>query len=158
MNLQTCARGNVIFREGDPGDCMFDIQFGKIGIYKNYGTEDEKLISELFPGQLFGEMGLLDHAPRSATAVALEDGTILEAISEEEFYAYFEKQPAKVLLLMQQMCSRLRRTTKDYMTACRTVYETAEAEKKGEEKSSQLMARIQRFCDLALGFDSYMYY
>ena len=60
---------------------------------------------------------------------------------------------------MQQMSSRLRRTTRDYVEACRTVFETAEAEKTGEEKSGKLMDRIERFCELAMSFeDIYMYY
>jgi CRP-like cAMP-binding protein len=158
MNLKNFKHGDIIFREGDPGECMYDIQSGKVGIYKYYGTANEKRIAELFPDQLFGEMGLLDSAPRSATAVALED-TTLDTISESEFYDFFREQPVKVLLLMQQMSSRLRRTTRDYVEACRTVYETAEAEKTGEEKSGKLMDRIERFCELAMSFeDIYMYY
>ena len=158
MNLKNYGCGEIIFREGDPGECMYDIQYGKVGIFKYYGTENEKKIAELFPDQLFGEMGLLDSAPRSATAVALED-TTLDTISESEFYDFFREQPVKVLLLMQQMSSRLRRTTRDYVEACRTVYETAEAEKTGEEKSGKLMDRIERFCELAMSFeDIYMYY
>ena len=158
MNLMTCNRNTVIFREGDDGACMYDIQSGKVGVFKNYGTENEKKVAELFPNQLFGEMGLLDNAPRSATAVALEDETVLEVISESEFYEFFQKQPAKVLLLMQQMCSRLRTTTRDYVAACQTVFETAQAEKTGEQKSQDLMDKIQRFCDLAIGAEQYLYY
>ena len=155
MDLKTFNRKAVIFRQGDPGDCMFDIQYGKVGIFIDYGGENEKKVAELFPGQLFGEMGLLDHAPRSATAVALEDGTVLDTISDADFQAYFKEQPAKVLLLMEQMCNRLRKTTRDYMEACRTVYETAEAEKTGAKKSAGLKERIGKFCELYKGFNFY---
>lgn len=147
MDLKTFGRKTIIFRQGDPGDCMYDIQYGKVGIYLDYGGENEKKITELFPGQLFGEMGLLDHAPRSATAVALEDGTVLDTITEADFQAYFKERPDKVLLLMEQMCSRLRKTTRDYTEACRTVYETAEAEKTGTQKSAGLLERIGKFCE-----------
>ncbi len=155
MNLKTCKKGEVIFREGDPGDCMYDVEYGRVGIFVDYGGANEKQIADLYPGQLFGEMSLLDHAARSATAVALEADTVLDIVSESDFYAYFEAQPVKVLLLMQQMCSRLRRTTRDYMEACRTVYETAEAEKRGEKKSGGLMDRIRKFCALYKGFNFY---
>lgn len=147
MDLKTFDRKNIIFRQGDPGDCMYDIQQGRVGIFLNYGEKNEKKITELFPGQLFGEMGLLDHAPRSATAVALEDDTVLDTISEADFMAYFKEQPTKVLLLTEQMCNRLRRTTRDYMDACRTVYENAEVKKTGEKKSDALLARIAKFCE-----------
>ena len=153
MDLKTCGLNSIIFREGDSGNCMYDIQFGKVGIFVDYGGENEKKIADLFQGDLFGEMGLLDHAPRSATAVALMDGTVLDVISENDFFEYFEEQPVKVLLLMQQMCSRLRRTTRNYMEACRTVYETAEAEKNGAKKSSKLMESIRKICALYQGFN-----
>ncbi len=142
--------GAVIFREGDPGDCMYELDFGSIGIYQDYGGPDEKLIAKLQSSdrsiKLFGEMGLLDHAPRSATAVALENDTVLTRISEEEFNSYFEEKPVVVLDLMQQMCNRLRKTTNDYVEACRTVYEKVETEKSGREKSDSLLNRLNELC------------
>ena len=65
MGKNTYGCGQVIFREGDPGDSMFEVYTGKVGVYANYGTADEKLLTDYFPGKYFGEMGLLDHAPRS---------------------------------------------------------------------------------------------
>ncbi len=155
MNIKTYDKGAVIFRQGDPGDCMYDIQFGKIGIYDHYGEPDEKKIADLYIDQIFGEMGLLDHAPRSATAVALENDTVLSVISEEEFYEYFEKMPVKVLVLMQQMCHRLRRTSKDYLEACRTVHDTVAAEKAGKKKGGGLRASLLKLCVAYKGFDYY---
>ena len=100
-------------------------------------------------------MGLLDHAPRSATAVALEKDTVDSVVSEEEFYEYFEKEPVKVLVLMQQMCNRLRRTSKDYLEACRTVHDAVAAEKTGEKKCGGLLASLQKLCAAYKGFDYY---
>ena len=153
MDVKAFDRYIIIFREGDPGDCMYSVESGIVGIFADYGGKNEKKIAELYPGQLFGEMGLLDHAPRSATAVALEDNTVLDTIPEADFYEFFEKKPYMVLEMMQQMCNRLRKTTQDYMEACRTVYETAEAEKSGADKSGSLMGRIRKFCELYRGFD-----
>ncbi|MCR5138306.1 MAG: cyclic nucleotide-binding domain-containing protein [Oscillospiraceae bacterium] len=146
MDIRTYRRGEVIFRQGDVGNCMYDIQEGKVGIFHDYKGPDEKQLAELFPNKIFGEMGLLDSAPRSATAVALEDSTVLHVIPEDDFYSYFEENPTMVLLLMQQMCSRLRRTSKDYLEACRAMYETVEAEKSGSEKSKTLKDKILKFC------------
>ncbi len=155
MDIRTYRSGAVIFRQGDDGDCMYDIQQGKVGIYYDYGGPNEKLLAELMPDQIFGEMGLLDGGPRSATAVALVNDTVLYVITEAEFESYYKEHPSKVLLVMQQMCSRLRRTTKNYIEACRTMTETVETEKKGAEKSSSLKSRIKRFCDLYTGFNYY---
>ena len=47
MNIKSYDKGAVIFRQGDPGDCMYDIQFGKVGIFDHYGEPDEKKIADL---------------------------------------------------------------------------------------------------------------
>ena len=60
MGKNTYGCGQVIFREGDPGDSMFEVYTGKVGVYANYGTADEKLLTDhgrklrrLFPGESF---------------------------------------------------------------------------------------------------------
>ena len=155
MDIREYKKNTVIFRQGDAGDCMYDIQYGRVAIYDDYGGPNQQKIAELSVNQIFGEMGLLDDAPRSATAVALDDGTVLNVIKEDEFYEYFEKQPTKVLLLMQQMSNRLRRTTKDYLEGCRAVYEAVEAEKAGKVKSEQTKSVLKRLAELYTGFNFY---
>ena len=91
-------------------------------------------------------MGLLDHAPRSATVVVLEKDTMLTKISEESFLAFFEENPYVILDVMQQMCNRLRMTNTAYTEACHTVYDAVEAEKSGQKKSPSLKERIQELC------------
>jgi CRP-like cAMP-binding protein len=125
MNIKSFGKGAVIFRQGDAGDCMYDIQSGRVGIFDHYGEPDEKKIAELYADQIFGEMGLLDHAPRSATAVALEDETSISFVTEDSFGEFFEKNPARVLMVMQQLSQNLRKRTKDYVEVCRTIHEQA---------------------------------
>ena len=155
MEIRTYNKNAVVFRQGDAGDCMYDIQFGRIGIFDDYGGPDQQKIAELSANQIFGEMGVLDDVPRSATAVALEDGTVLSVITEKEFSDYFEKQPAKVLVLMQQMSQRLRRTTKDYLDGCRAVYEAVWADKAGTVKSEETKSILNRLAELYKGFSFY---
>ena len=155
MDIRTYNKNAVVFRQGDAGDCMYDIQFGRIGIFDDYGGPDQQKIAELSANQIFGEMGVLDDVPRSATAVALEDGTVLSVITEKEFSDYFEKQPAKVLVLMQQMSQRLRRTTKDYLDGCRAVYEAVWADKAGTVKSEETKSILNRLAELYKGFSFY---
>ena len=157
-NTKAFDRGAVIFREGDPGDCMYELENGGIGIYHDYGGPNEKQIAALYNSsdiKVFGEMGLLEHAPRSATAVVLEKDTILTRVSEADFNAYFEKNPVKVLDLMQQMCSRLRRTTQDYIDATHTVYDTVETEKKGDVKSKSLLDKLNELCEFYSNYNPY---
>lgn len=128
MGIKSFRKGEVIFREGDPGDYMLDVYTGKIGVYAAYGTPEEKLLTEYYPDHYLGEMGLLDHAPRSATAVALEDETTAALISEENFGSFFRENPARVLMVMQQMSQNLRKRTNDYVEVCRSVKELSEKE------------------------------
>ena len=80
-NTKLYAPGSIICREGEPGDCMYEVESGKVGVYHDYGGPDEKLIAELYSNKVFGEMGLLDHAPHSATVVALEENTTVTTIT-----------------------------------------------------------------------------
>ena len=82
-DIQTYKKGQVIFKEGDKAECMYDIRWGSVGIYANYGTKEEKLLTKLSTEEFFGEMGLIDDQPRSATAVALEKDTRVEVINKE---------------------------------------------------------------------------
>ena len=157
-NTKEYSRGAVIVREGDAGESMFAVESGSVGVYRGYGTADETLLATLDSGKVFGEMSLLDRAPRSATVVVLEDRTVLTEITEVDFYSFFQQNPSRILDIMGQMCSRLRKTTQDYRDACRTVYETVETEKTGGQKSRSLLDRIRELCDFYSQFSFYPYY
>jgi len=64
-------RGEVIFHQGDPGDALFIVMSGSIKISLPSDTGDEAILATLRPGDFFGELALLDGAPRSASASAL---------------------------------------------------------------------------------------
>ena len=76
-------KGEFIFKQGEYASCMYDICQGKVGIIANYGEDGEKTLTELGEGASFGEMGMLEGYPRSATAVALEDGTEVRVVTAE---------------------------------------------------------------------------
>ncbi|MBR7150246.1 MAG: cyclic nucleotide-binding domain-containing protein [Oscillospiraceae bacterium] len=136
--METFNKGEIIFRQNEFGSCMYDIEKGTVGIYVNYGEDGEKLLAVLDSDDYFGEMGMIESYPRSATAVALEDGTEAEIITRENFGAYFEEKPEKVLLIMRHMGDRVRALTDGYMEACRAVAEASESVRTGEEKSGWL--------------------
>ena len=67
----TFQKGDIIFCEYEPGDNFYLIQEGSVQIVKIMGNI-EKIIDILYPGEIFGEMAILEEAPRSATAMANE--------------------------------------------------------------------------------------
>jgi len=95
MRGASYKKGEIIFREGDPGNCMYDIFWGRVGVYTGYGTPQEKKLAELKTEDFFGEMGLLDRAPRSATVVSLSDDTYLGVITESDFQNISRKSPRR---------------------------------------------------------------
>lgn len=162
-------RTEIIFNEGDKSDCMYDIRQGSVGIYANYGTKDEKLLTELTKGQFFGEMGIIEGYPRSATAVAMGSVTELAVITKDAFEDYCKENPEKTILIMRNMSGRIRDLTRNYLEACHTIAESMEAERKGEKKSSNLLSRLKRYqeeytsaCQYAasvgMGMEAFGYY
>ncbi|MBP3275044.1 MAG: cyclic nucleotide-binding domain-containing protein [Butyrivibrio sp.] len=138
------SKGTVIFREGEPGKCMYDIHFGTIGIYTGYGTPNEKCLTTLYAGKFFGEMALLSGETRSATAVALEEGTMLEAIYMDDFEEIFSKNPTKIESIIKHISFRIRRLTYEYVNACKMIYDAAEAELKNSV-NDELKKKAQEY-------------
>jgi CRP-like cAMP-binding protein len=68
--------GEVIFCEYEPGDSFYLIQSGQVKISKVV-LENEKMLDILQPGDGFGEMAIIENAPRSATATAVDDVKVL---------------------------------------------------------------------------------
>ena len=138
MNTLIFKKGDVIFRQGDYSEVMYDITKGKVGVFADYETEKVKQLAELKAGDFLGEMGMIEVYPRSATAVALEDDTTLEEIGEDELNEYFKNKPEKLLKIMKQMSERLRVVNQKYLNACRVAFENANAEETDSEKSEEL--------------------
>ena len=91
-------RGEEIFHQGDHGETFYRIIDGTVGIYVNYSEGEEHKLTELTKGQYVGEMAVIDSYPRSATAVALEDGTKLQEVSENELNNFFSESVKLVKL------------------------------------------------------------
>src|SRR5215210_5401965 len=70
-------RNEVIFHQGDPGDSLHIVSAGAVKIVLPSAEGEEAIIATLREGDFFGELALLDGAPRSATATALEPSETL---------------------------------------------------------------------------------
>ncbi len=97
----------LIYREGDAADAMYSIRSGEVRITKNmYGIMVK--IADLGPGQWFGEMALLEGAPRSTTAIA-ETQVEVDVYDLETLTARLAAEPTFAFAMMRSMSQRLRR-------------------------------------------------
>ena len=138
-------KDEIIFKAGDFADCMFDIEWGSVGIYADFGENSQKLLTVLHADEFFGEMGLIDALPRSATAVSLEKGTICRKINIDDFSGFVKEKPAKLITILQHTGDRLRKLSEDYIEACRTIAEYVELEKANQPKSESLIEKMKKF-------------
>src|SRR5689334_15152514 len=87
--------GEVIFREGDPGDFLYLVGEGSVKISKSNGGGQQKTLSYIQPGHFFGEMALLDGLPRSAMASAVGE-TLLGTVDQSTFRHILELAPSRL--------------------------------------------------------------
>ncbi len=97
--------GQVIFREGDPGHEMFLVRSGTVDL-----KVGDTVVETVGQGGVFGEMALVDKAPRSATAVA-GPACSLVLVEEHSFNDLLRRVPGLGLEIMRVMARRLRRAS-----------------------------------------------
>jgi CRP/FNR family transcriptional regulator, cyclic AMP receptor protein len=110
MRARRFRRGEVLFHQGDPGDALFVVTEGAVKISLPSDEGDEAIIATLRTGEFFGELALLDGAPRSATATALETTTTL-VLPRMRFRELIASEPLLRDALLAALASELRRLT-----------------------------------------------
>lgn len=101
-DTENFAAGTVIFREGDPGECMFVVRSGQIAI-----SVAGSAVLTVGPGGVIGELALVDTGLRSATATATVD-TELVRVDARKFQFLIQQHPFFGLEVMKVMAGRLR--------------------------------------------------
>jgi CRP-like cAMP-binding protein len=110
MRSRRFRRGEVIFHVGDPGDALFVIVSGEVKITLPSETGEEAILATLRPGDVFGELALLDGAPRSASASALE-ATETVVLPRDRFRELLATEAAFRDALLASIAGELRRLT-----------------------------------------------
>ncbi|HNU63115.1 MAG TPA: Crp/Fnr family transcriptional regulator [Thiobacillaceae bacterium] len=100
---------HVIFREGEEGDRLLLLLEGRVKVSLSSAEGKEAILSILEPGQLIGEMSLLDGGARSATVTTMDVCRFL-AIRRRDFLVFLERHPRVALALLQALSLRLRAT------------------------------------------------
>lgn len=99
-------KGEYLFREGDASLAMYVIKSGKLGILKSKGNS-EITLAELGPGDMVGEMAFFDQKPRSASAKAISDTTVIE-LPFKALNAQFKTFPEWSKAIMRTVNNHLR--------------------------------------------------
>ncbi len=100
LSRQVFAEGRAIIREGEPGTAAYLIQSGLVELRRQGPGGASLPLRRMGPGCVFGEMALVEHRLRSATAVALEP-TVCEVVKEPEFQHLVRSSPPVIGLLLR---------------------------------------------------------
>ena len=107
---------SVLVYEGDPGDALFIVVNGNVAVTRVSNDGKETILTILREGDFFGEMGVLDGSPRSATIKSLRDVDVA-ILARKDFLDLLAKSPAMSLSLVLALSSRLRETNQAIQAA-----------------------------------------
>jgi CRP/FNR family cyclic AMP-dependent transcriptional regulator len=108
--LQRVRRGEVLFSKGDVGSTLIAVVSGAVKICVPSSEGKEIVLNVIQPGEVFGEISLLDGQPRTANALCMFDSEIL-TLDRREFIPFLKQNPDVMLTLLAVLCGRLRRTS-----------------------------------------------
>jgi len=111
LKLSTTRRlgeGEILFRKGDPGRQLYGVLEGRLKIYSSGADGREVVFGLSDPGDVTGEIALLDSEPRSATVVALEPTELL-MLDRRDFLPFLQRHPSVAIRLAEILAERLRR-------------------------------------------------
>src|SRR5439155_3967627 len=106
-HTQHLATGEVLFQKGDAGSALFGVRRGQIRIETGASDGSRLTLNFMGPGDLFGEVAVLDGESRTADATAGEP-TELFVLRREDFLAHLEREPKVAIKLIQLLCQRIR--------------------------------------------------
>jgi CRP/FNR family cyclic AMP-dependent transcriptional regulator len=104
-------KGDILFREGDPSDAAYVVKTGRISITKAKGNSEIEL-KAAGPGEMFGEMAFFDSKPRSASAKASSNDTVVVALPFSALNAQFQTFPQWLRAMIKTINENLREANK----------------------------------------------
>lgn len=110
LGRRTFGKGMIIFHKGGMGQTLYIIESGKVRIFILSESGQEISVNIYGPGEVFGELSLLDGQPRSAGAVTLEK-TVTLTLRRDDFLPLLEACPRMAQGILEVLSSRLRYTT-----------------------------------------------
>lgn len=109
VSTKTYRPGQSVFMKGDPGTTLMAVLKGRVRISCFAADGREIVLAVLDPGEVFGEIAMIDGGERTADAVAQEDAELL-ILHRRDFFPILEANPRVALRLLEILAGRLRRT------------------------------------------------
>jgi len=109
MKTKFYKKGCEIIKEGMLSDCAYIIESGRVEVSKSKPNGERQLIGILEENDIFGEMGLIDGLPRSASVIALEDCSI-SIMTQEAFNSLAQHNAQALMPILKVLAKRLRAT------------------------------------------------
>jgi CRP/FNR family cyclic AMP-dependent transcriptional regulator len=107
VSRRSASRGSIVIAAGDPTDSLYIILSGRLKVMMSDAEGKEVILSILSGGEFFGEMGLIDDAPRSASVVAIEPCELL-VITRRDFKRCMAENAEMAMAVMRGLVRRLR--------------------------------------------------
>jgi CRP/FNR family cyclic AMP-dependent transcriptional regulator len=107
---KTYPKNSIVINEGDQTNAVYIILSGKVKIYVSDKDGREVILNILGPGEFFGELSLIDEAPRSASVMTLETSS-LSMITKTSFQECIAAHPDIAMKMMHVLCQRIRSLT-----------------------------------------------
>lgn len=108
-HVRTYDAGDVIFREGAPGDSLYVVIEGSVRVALHSAEGEEATVAVLGPGEFVGDLALLDGRPRSASAIASQPTKTL-IMTRDDFIEWLSGRSSAALALLEALSLRVRRT------------------------------------------------
>ena len=126
------AAGTLLFDEGDEADCAYIVEHGLVEIAASRAT-GSVVLTRLRPGEIFGEMALVDGAPRSASARCLED-CVFVVVGRDQIHREIAGAAPLMSILLRTLIHRLRVATSRVVSPSLPI---------GAEETARIVARIE---------------
>ena len=104
------AQGEMIFQQDDPGQVLYVVESGQVRIFVENEAGQETSVTFCGPGDVFGELAVIDEYPRSASAEAMQ-ATVLHILTRERFREHLRRAPQLGLNFMRALSVRVRYST-----------------------------------------------
>ena len=139
--------GEVVVREGTPGDKFFIVLSGQVEVWKSYDTGAGDLLAVHGPGHLFGEMALVDEEPRSASIVARTAGHML-SLTREQFRDVLTESPSVALSVTRSLSAMVRKSNESYVERLRSRNRQLEEAYRNLQEAQEELLRAERLSNL----------